>query len=495
MSLSSLAPTRRAFLASSAAFAASAALPLRGIRAAEPATVRLRAAPSSVRLAPSAYGPASGWAYDGRVPGPEIRVRQGDRLRVEVENALPEATTVHWHGLRVPNAMDGVPHLTQAPIPPGEVFVYEFDAVDAGTFWYHPHMRSFEQVGRGLYGPLIVEEAEPPRVDREAVWVLDDWRLTPDGEISDDFGNGHDAMHGGRVGNTVTINGRIPDRFPVRSGERLRLRLVNAANARVFALDFADHAPLVIAIDGQPVAPHAPQSGRVTLGPGMRIDLVLDMTGAPGSRATVTDTFYERMAYRLVDLAYADEALRDGAPDWPLDLPANPLPEPDVAAAERHEVTFNGGMMGAMVMAEMGGSMGEAGGMGSMMGGRAMGGGMMGGMMSMSRPSGMWFVNGVAADGHLGEPVLTLARGRSHVLSMTNATAWHHPIHLHGHSFRVVSRDGRPTPRREWQDTVLMAPRERVEVALVADNPGDWMFHCHILEHQAAGMMGVVRVG
>ena len=106
----------------------------------------------------------------------------------------------------------------------------------------------------------------------------------------------------------------------------------------------------------------------------------------------------------------------------------------------------------------------------------------------------IWRINGVAAEGHVMKPMLTLARGRTHVLAMTNMTAWPHPIHLHGYSFRVISRNGAPTPRREWQDTVLMSPRERVEIAFVADNSGDWMFHCHILEHQAAGMMGVIRV-
>jgi len=167
-------------------------------------------------------------------------------------------------------------------------------------------------------------------------------------------------------------------------------------------------------------------------------------------------------------------------PDWPMALPANPLAEPDIAGAIRHEVTFNGGMMGGMVMQEMGGRMGD---------------GMTGGMMPMMRSGRTWFINGVAADGHVMAPMLTLGRGRSYVLALTNATAWHHPIHLHGHSFRVTSRNGKATRHREWQDTVLMAPREKVEIALVADNPGDWMFHCHILEHQAAGMMGVIRVG
>jgi len=481
--------SRRSLLTALAAGTASLAMPgfmTNPARAAGTKEFSLRAAPGRTRLVPEPHGETPAWCYNDTVPGPEIRVRQGERLRITVENALAEETTVHWHGLRVPNAMDGVPHLTQRPIADGETFVYEFDAIDAGTFWYHPHQRSFEQVGRGLYGPLIIEEAEPPRVDREATWVLDDWRLTQSAEISEDFGNRHDMSHGGRVGNTATINGRVPDAFAVHRGERVRLRLINAANARIFGLDFQGHAPTVIALDGQPVTPHEPAGGLVVLGPAMRADLILDMTGEPGSRTQVIDRFYQGLEYRLVDLAYDDTTLRDNAPDWPVALPANPLPEPDPATARRHDVVFNGGMMGGMVMREMGGSMGEArsGGMG----------GMMGGMMGMMHGDGIWFINGKAAEGHVLDPMLTLERGKSHVIAMTNATAWHHPIHLHGHSFRVNSRNGAPTTHREWQDTVLMAPRERVEIAFVADNPGDWMFHCHILEHQAGGMMGVIRV-
>ena len=439
---------------------------------------RLSPAPGLARLVPEPSQQTPVWCYDDRLPGPEIRIRQGDRLRVEVENGLDEETTVHWHGVRTPNAMDGVPHLTQTPIAPGEAFSYEFDAVDAGTFWYHPHQNSTVQVGRGLYGPLIIEEAEPVRADRELTWMLDDWRLTRDAAISDDFGSRHDLMHNGRVGNTVTINGRVPESIAVHAGERVRLRLINAANARIFALDFA-----VIAVDGQPVTPHAPTDGLVTLGPAMRADLMLDMKGQPGNRVTVVDRFYKGLEYRLVDLAYAETPLREGAPGWPVELPANPLAEPELRGAIRHEVTFNGGMMGQMVMAEMGGSMGDG-----------SSGGMMGNMMNMMRGDGIWFINGKAATGRVMDPLLTLPRGRTCVLAMTNATAWHHPIHLHGHSFRVLSRNDQPTAHREWQDTVLMAPREKVEIAFVADNPGDWMFHCHILEHQAAGMMGVIRV-
>jgi FtsP/CotA-like multicopper oxidase with cupredoxin domain len=486
--------TRRALLASSVASAAGAVLPLYRLSPAHGEAMRaiqLRAAPGRVRLAPDTPGETAAWLYNGTVPGPEIRLRQGERLRVAVDNALAEETTVHWHGARVPHSMDGVPHLTQKPIGTGERFVYEFDAVDAGTFWYHPHQRSFEQVGRGLYGPLIIEEPEPVRVDRDVTWVLGDWRLTKLGAISEDFGNRHDIHHNGRIGNTVTINGRVLDSFAVSKGERLRLRLINAANARIFGLDFAGHEPVVIALDGQPVTPHAPDDGRIVLGPAMRADLIIDMTGTTGSRNPVMDRFYEGIEYRLVDLAYADTALRERAPDWPIDLPANPLPEPDLKTASRNEITFTGGMMGEMVAQDMGESMGPGapgdgmGDMNSMMG-----------MMRMMNSSTAWFVNGVAADeaSHDMKPMLTLGRNKSHVIAMANATAWHHPIHLHGHSFRVISRNGRPTRYREWQDTVMISPREKVEIAFVADNPGDWMFHCHVLEHQAGGMMAVFRV-
>ncbi len=467
--------TRRTLLTAGAATALSASLSQwpRSARAAT--TLRLTAGPGRARLVPPPHPETAVWAYDGQVPGPEIRVRQGERLRVAVENRLQEETTVHWHGVRVPNAMDGVPDLTQKPIAPGGSFIYEFDVPDAGTYWYHPHQRSFEQVGRGLYGPLIIEEREAIQVDRDVTWVLDDWRLLKDASISDDFGNMMDTGMAGRIGNTVTINGRVPETLAVRAGERIRLRLINAANARIFGLEFEGHWPQVIALDGQPVEPHAPAGGRVVLGPAMRADVVIDMTGMPNARLRVVDTFYRDLEYRLIDLAYTGMPLREHVPDTPIRLPGNPLAEPDLTVAERHEVRFGGGMMSGMM-------------------GGGTGGGMMGGMMQRMRHGGVWTINGVSASGHVMDPMLTLTLGRPYVLALDNDTAWHHPIHLHGHSFRVLSRNGTPTQYREWQDTVLMAPRERAEIAFVADNPGDWMFHCHILEHQAAGMMGVIRV-
>ena len=444
-------------------------------RAASTRDYRLVARPARSHLVGPPHPETAVWAYNDTVPGPEIRVRQGERVRITVENQLGEETTIHWHGLRVPNAMDGVPHLTQPPIAPGESFVYAFAAPDAGTYWYHPHQRSFEQVGRGLYGPLIVEEEDPIQVDRDVTWVLDDWRLLPDAQISDDFGGFMDSSHNGRVGNTVTVNGRILETFAARAGERVRLRLINAANARIFGLEFQGHAPMIVALDGQPVEPHVPAKGRVVLGPAMRADLVLDMMGSPAERFTVVDTFYQGLEYRLLDLVYEDAPpLRAHPPDAPVRLAANTMPEPDLEGAERHEVSFGGGMMGGMMAAMMDGRRAD--------------------MRDMMQGGMAWAINGVVASGHVMDPLLTLRRGRSYVLAMHNDTAWHHPMHLHGHAFRVIARNGQPTRHQEWQDTVLMDPRERVDIAFVADNPGDWMFHCHILEHQAAGMMAVIRV-
>ena len=465
--------TRRGVLCTGAAFASLSLLsPMRAAVAQQSdEPLRLRAAPSKAGLRPAPYGLTDVWSYNGAVPGSEIRVRQGDRIRVLAENRLQEGTTIHWHGIRTPNAMDGVAFLTQDPIPVNGDFQYEFDALDAGTFWYHPHQRSFEQLGRGLYGPLIVEEAEPIRVDRDVTWMLDDWRMTNDGQLSNDFGNQGDAMHGGRIGNTVTINGQIPDRMAVQAGERIRLRLINAANARIFGLDFGDLDPVVIAMDGQPVVPHAPDDGIIVIGPAMRVDVVIDFTGKPGDLLSVNDVYYKDLEFRLVDFAYGSDALRQTVPDWSMVLAPNPLADPDIKNATRHQIVFNGGMMGQMMM-----------------------GGGMGSMMGQMRQGNIWFINGKAANGPIMDPLLTLPLGTSHILEMENRTAWPHPIHLHGHTFRVIARNGQPTRHLEWQDTVMMAPREKVDIAFVADNPGDWMFHCHIMEHQAAGMMGVIRV-
>jgi len=232
----------------------------------------LVAGQARVRITPEPYPQTSVWCYDASLPGPEIRLRQGDRLRVTVDNRLSQDTTVHWHGLRIPNAMDGAPYVTQPPIQPEDSFTYEFTVPDAGTYWYHPHAHSPEEVGRGLMGAFIVEEPQPLPVDRDVVWVLGDWRLEENRSIAGGFNNPMEMSMSGRIGNTVTINGRVPDRFPVRSGERIRLRVINAAPARIFGLEFKGRQPLVVALDGQPIELHPLEGGRVILGPAMRAD-------------------------------------------------------------------------------------------------------------------------------------------------------------------------------------------------------------------------------
>ena len=452
---------RRDFLRAALAGGALVALPRPALGAAPRS---LRASISRAALVGSRGPQTEVWAYEGSVPGPELRFRQGEGLRIEVENALPADTTVHFHGIRLPNAMDGVPHLTQPPIAGnGGRFVYEFDLPDAGTYWYHPHLGSPEQVGRGLYGALVIEEREPPAVDRDLVWVLSDWRLDREARITTDFMSFMDASHAGRIGNTVTVNGSIRESFAVRAGERIRLRLVNASNARIYGLRFEGHEATLIALDGHPVAPRNIE--QVVLGPAMRADVILDCTGQPGSRHRIIDDFYQRRAYRLLDIAYSNEPALRGTFSTVAALAANPVASPDLARAERHRIVFGGGMMGAMP--------------------------------SQREHRGMfWTVNGtVLPEGHHHPaPMLSLARGKSYVLDLVNDTSWHHPIHLHGHVFRVLQRNGKAVEGSEWGDTVLIDPDSRAEIAFVADNPGDWMFHCHVLEHQASGMMAVIRV-
>jgi FtsP/CotA-like multicopper oxidase with cupredoxin domain len=392
--------------------------------------------------------------------------------------------------------MDGVPGISQPPIKPGETFTYEFTPPDAGTFWYHPHMDSLQQMGRGLSGALIVEERTPPAVDRDLLWMLADWRLNDDGRILGGFGNTMEAMMSGRVGNVVTLNGMVSAGERVQASERVRLRLVNGALARMMAIRFEGHRPLVVAIDGQPCEPHEPEYGRIILGPAMRTDVLIDMEGKPGERYRVMDEFYPDLGYALTELAYdAAAPLRARPLDALRSLPPNPLPEPDLAAAERHELVLQGGMMGGGMMAGLGGMMGGS--QNGMMGGGMMGMMGNGGMNMDGMGAPAWAINGssMTGDGQAGMmPLLTLKLGQSCVLTLRNQTAWWHPIHLHGHSFRVLSRNGAAVPHRQWGDTVLIAPREAVEVSFVADNPGDWMLHCHVMDHQVSGLMGIVRI-
>jgi len=212
------------------------------------------------------------WSYNGQIPGPLIRGKVGTTVVIDFANRLKEPSSIHWHGLRIENAMDGVPGVTQDPVEPGGNFIYRLKLEDAGTFWYHPHFNSSEQLERGLKGVFIVEEAEKLPWSRELIWLMDDWLLQKDGTIYPQFNTGRDLMHDGRWGNVPTINGKYQPEFLVKPGERIRLRLINGANARIFSPQLEGLSADVIAVDGKPVTQIFPLD-RFVLSPGNRVDL------------------------------------------------------------------------------------------------------------------------------------------------------------------------------------------------------------------------------
>jgi FtsP/CotA-like multicopper oxidase with cupredoxin domain len=460
-------PSRRRVLLGAAALTAGAALPWRAGAAVSRHDLVLMPGMTALRGADKAPTPI--WGFGGAVPGAPIIVGQGDEVEIHVENRLAEETGIHWHGLRVPNAMDGVPGVTQKPIPPGGRFVYRFRCDDAGTYWYHPHGNSSEQIGRGLAGAFIVRERTAPDWSGDVTLVLSDWRLKDDGTIDPDFADARDRSHEGRRGDTITANGRPLWQARVAGLSRTRLRFVNAALARIFHVGVDGGVAWVVALDGHPVPPRRLGDDTVALGPGMRADLVLDAPTGPAP-VEIVDRPPAAKAHLLARVA-VDAAKPVRAPDKPAPaaLPANPLAEPVLDGALPATFKFEGG------------------------GHDAAGG--HGGHGAPARA--IWAVNGVKrlADGHdHGAPALTIPLGRSAVFALVNDTTFDHPMHLHGMTFRILSRGGKPVPDRPWSDTVLLAPNETAEIAFVADNPGDWMFHCHVLAHQESGMSTVIRV-
>jgi len=412
------------------------------------------------------------WGYNGQVPGTPIRVKIGESIDAKVHNALQVPTAVHWHGIRLPNAMDGVAGLTQPPIKPGDSFRYQFTPPDSGTYWYHSHVNAYEQIGRGLYGPLIIDETEPPAVDRDLIWMIDDWRLLDNASISNDFGSGHDRSHAGRIGNVPTVNGRFRDVVKVRTGERIRLRLINASNARNFALSFGDLNPSVIAIDGQAIKPYSTNKP-ITIGAAGRVDLILDMSGDPDSATPVVDSFY-RESFDLTRFVYEQKPLRNSVLASPIELSPPKIPEPDLSDAKSYEVKIAGGAMGGLRRAKIDGEWM--------------------GLREIAQQGYVWAINDVVGNKLDMPPLIDTPVGSSIRLTIHNETAFPHPMHLHGHHMKLLSVDGQALDEPHWVDSPLVMPKQSIELAFVADNPGDWLFHCHALEHHAAGLGALVRI-
>ncbi|MDQ6984919.1 MAG: multicopper oxidase family protein [Candidatus Dojkabacteria bacterium] len=396
------------------------------------------------------------WSYNGEIPGPEIRINLGDTLKVNFTNNLPDETTIHWHGVRVPNAMDGVPGVNQEPIAPGDSFVYEFTPKDAGTFWFHPHVRGAEQVERGLFGTLIVEDKISKEYSQDVVWILDDIRMTDTYQIDPNFVTGGDLMHDGRWGNVITVNGTINEQLEVRPGERIRLRLVNTSNGRVYLPSFGSLDSKIIAVDGMYVK-EAFDLDNFEIAPGNRVDLDIKIPKDSSGKTFKVYDYYTRNNYQLAEIIVTGSTIE--TPDF--DYPVN-INIPDWTDAINNDVdisfklnTFsgNGGM------------------------------GMMGGIN--------WAINNEVFPDNSD---YILKYNEVNILEYKNESFRLHPMHLHGQFFKVISRNGVASNENYFRDTVLVHPNETVRVAIVPLDKGEWAHHCHILEHAESGMMNTIVV-
>lgn len=416
--------------------------------------------------------------YDGRVPGPEIRAREGERLRVVLTNRLAEPTTIHWHGVDVPHAMDGVPGLTQAPVGPGGTFVYEFEARPAGTRWYHTHWQEHRQLDLGLAAPLVIEPAgpEPMAADREVTLVLDDWATgtgPPLPPTVEGVAGGREGMMGRMMGgmmgghapahDTMTINGRAwPATEPLRlaRGERVRLRLINASADHTHLVRVAGHRLHVTHTDGNPLA--APvEVDAIPIAPAERYDAVL-VADRPGAWLLQCGQPGHAAAGERLAVLYAghEGAAPAGPQDGPGPLqrwhyglgPGQPVLPPARGATRTFDLVLSGGMMGSTA----------------------------------------WTINRKV---YPGTDPLEVGRDDRVVVRFLNMSPEAHPMHLHGQSFRVLAVNGRRLAAPVVKDTVDVTPHMgSVVVEFTAHNPGDWLLHCHKPVHMEGGMITLVRV-
>ncbi len=386
------------------------------------------------------------WGFNGQVPGPVIQAQVGDVLEVQFTNRLPEATAIHWHGLRIPAAMDGT-EMVQRPIAPGDTFTYRFRLPDAGTFWYHPHVNETVQVERGLYGALVVRGGDEPTLDGERVLVLDDVSLDSEGQVKPP--GGWIEQHDGRQGPTRLVNGRQEPDLPMAAGQIERWRIVNASSARYVRLSIGERPFQILGTDGglieQPVT-----AREVLLVPGDRIDLavgpfsegdIVEVTSGRYNRRTIRRSRDERFATVRVGPASPSRAAIGGRLRT-----IEPLVSGDVTVSR--EVHLG---------------------------------------VRPSLSTGVKFVVNKEPH-HRDKPVKV---GELQVWEVVNDTLMDHPFHLHGFFFQVLAVNGEPPAFRSWEDTVNVSPRSRVRIAWMPDDRvGEWMYHCHILEHHASGMMG-----
>ena len=304
---------------------------------------------------------------------------------------------------------------------------------------------------RGLYGVLVVDDAEPLPYSRDEVWVLDDWRLGPDGQIDPNFVTRHDLAHDGRWGQMVTVNGDAAQAMIVRPGERIRLRLANTSNGRVYRPDFGELVPRVVAVDGMYAATPLPLEG-FELAPGNRLDLDFTVPSAAAGRTfEVTDRFTRR-PFVLATLRVTGDPV--STPEFA--SPSNPdIPRWEGAAERDVDVTY-------VLNARAGGEHGI-----------------------------QWTINGQPWGHH---DTSEFSGGRWVRVRFQNDSGRLHPMHIHGQFFKVIARNGVAVDEPYFRDTVLVHGRETVDIGMVPVDWGTWMMHCHILEHAESGMMTVIHV-
>ena len=421
--------------------------------------IDLTARVAEVAVAPDARVKA--WTYDGLLPGPFIRAKVGDRLIVHFKNELPEPTTVHWHGVRVPIEMDGVPGISQPAVKPGESFVYDIVLRDAGLFWYHPHHMSAAQVGFGLYGALLVEDPnDGVGVADQVTMVLSDIGFDKNGALDEPDSGGAAGDVFGREGDHVLLNGRKAPTLKVRAGAPQRWRIVNAARSRFFLLDLQGQKFTVIGTDGG--LQERPTTSEVLLiTPGERVDVIVSPTGAPNSEMPVYSMLYNRgygsVEFRSIEqvmtLAFSgDKAMATP----PLPAISRVITPPSAEGAKTVEF-----LLGLPPVDSTG--------------------------------HNEFHVNGVP---YVKAKPYLAALGETQLWVIKNDSKWDHPFHLHGYFFMPVDDKGQPLRPMAWKDTVNVPINQTVRVLVTFDErPGTWMFHCHILDHAEIGLMGTVHVG
>jgi FtsP/CotA-like multicopper oxidase with cupredoxin domain len=394
---------------------------------------------------------------------PVLRMTKGKPYAARLTNTLDEPTTIHWHGLRVPNNMDGVPFMTQPYVYTGDSFDYAFSPPDAGTFWYHPHCNTLTQIGQGMTGVIVVEDPNDPTFDSEIVLNLRDWRLGGDGQFIAPF-RPRDAAKTGTYGTVRTANWHQEPQYDAPAGGLVRLRIAVTDVTRVFSIKMDGAEATVIAIDGNPVPKRFPLD-LLMIGPGQRLDLAVRMPDSEGAVATLED-IRGTTPKTIARLRSVGSSLKRNVGDLAA-LVENPVAKPDLSSAEKIPVVLSATAENAPVDSICG-TLGYS----------------------------FWAINKVPWTGDSTDPTAPLAElklGKSYILQLENLTPHIHPIHLHGMSFTVLSSSAQQVMPLV-SDTYLVQSGETVELAFVADSLGDWLLHCHIIEHQKTGMTSYVKV-